>query len=192
MVRKAKAQPKPGGAKGAPVSARLKRKRVDGKPFNPSHPRLLKAKLKEVEALRLRLQGLSFDEIGKRMGIPEGSAHSIIMRLLSRYEGELAQNIPQARREEIERCRTLIGYLKIKCKKGDTKAIQTTMKLSERISRLQGLDAPIQLKHGGEGENGTISIEVFRKTLREEMDGTGPGDQPPAQPEQLAPPVPSV
>jgi hypothetical protein len=148
---------------------------------------MLKAKLKEVEALNLRLQGLSFSEIGRKMGISEVAAHTIVMRLLYRYDGELAQKVPEARREEIERCRTLIGYLKVKCKKGDTKAIQTTMKLSERISRLQGLDAPTVHKIGGEGENGAISIEVFRKTLREEMDGTG--DQPQ---EQSAPPAPSV
>jgi len=151
-----------------PTSAAIKRRRKDGRQFNPGSPKRLAYKLKELEVLDRRLEGMSFDEIGAAMGIPGNTAHSIIMRLLDRYDNELGQKVGQARREEIERNRKMLQYLQVNVRKGDPKAIRVAVQISERISRLQGLDAPVELKHEGTGPGGAITVEIFRQMISDE------------------------
>jgi hypothetical protein len=156
------------GKASSPVSARVKRaaKRTrDNRPFNPGSARYLRSRILEQKALDLRLEGLSYLDVGRKLGVSYTTAYNIIMRLLDRFDAELQEKIPRARQVEIERCRKLLSHISPKVKRGDVKAVQVALKISERLSRLRGLDAPIDLKHSGTGEDGAISVEIFRKML---------------------------
>jgi uncharacterized protein YjeT (DUF2065 family) len=148
----------------------VKRKRKDGRPFNPGAARYLVARMREQKALELRLAGKDYLEIGQKLGVTEGCAWQIIMRLLDRFDEDFREKVPQARRIEIERCRKMYSYIAPKIKRGDVKAVTAALRISERMSRLCGLDAPLDVKHSGTGEGGAISVEVFRKMLEDDND----------------------
>jgi hypothetical protein len=155
-----------------PISAKQKRKRKDGQVFNPGSARHLKKLLRDTEVFDMRLKGMGYHAIAEKLGVSTPRVHQITMALVDELNGKLAEKVNQARRVELERCTRMLGYLSKKIKLGDTKAIQTGLKISERLSRLRGLDAPIDLKHSGTGEGGAISVEIFRKML--ESDGKAP------------------
>lgn len=146
-------------------SAKLSKRRKDGRVFNPSHPRKLAARINEVQILQLRLEGKSFDEIAKRTNLSTSAVYNTIMRLLDRYDNELKMLVPQARSQEIERCREIIKHMWAKMKKGDAKAAGVVLKASERLSRLSGLDAPVEVDAT---LRGGLTVETFRKMIADE------------------------
>src|ERR1035441_9645531 len=113
---------------------------------NPGSALKFAARLREKQACELRLNGLTYKEIGAKLAITDMGAYKIIMRCLARELNEIRERIPAMR-------------------KGDLKAITVALKIAERRARLAGLDSPVDVKLTGTGEGGAISVEVFRKML---------------------------
>lgn len=121
---------------------------------------------RQQEALDLRIQGLTYSRIGAAMGVSEMRAHQLVAAALKRREESSFEKIDQIRRIELERLdqavQTVIEILEkgtsiVVTKDGDVvevmdselrlKAIDRLTKISERRSKLVGLDAPASSEH---------------------------------------------
>ena len=142
-------------------AAALKRRRKDGRPFNPAHKNKLAAQLRERQALDLRLKGCDYGEIGRKLKISGAGAYKILMRVLDRWKEEFAETVPQVRQMELQRCDVMLKALEKGVRRGDTKSIQTALKVGERRARLLGLDAPVKV-NPMDDEGRTMDLVAFR------------------------------
>jgi hypothetical protein len=138
-----------------------KKKRKDGRAFNPGGKKNLELRMRENQALDLRLKGYSYDDIAEKMKMTDIGIYTMIMRVLARMEENLKEKIPQVRQQELLRCDQMLKALEKGVKRGETKSIQTALKVSERRARLLGLDAPVKLNPVDEQGN-TMSLTAFR------------------------------
>lgn len=104
-----------------------------------THPNNAKVGAEQSACLQLRLEGQSFRAIAEATGIPLATVHA-------RVEAAIALDVnpkaEQLRAIECERLDLYLARLKVRIDKGDTAAIQTALRISERRSKLLGLDMP--------------------------------------------------
>ena len=106
-----------------------------------SSPRLIKARLREAEAVRLRIEGASYREIADALGYqgPSG-AYKAVERAIERLcPVERAETL---RRIEAARLDRLWRRLWRKLEEGDLSVVDRLLRIMERRARLLGLDAP--------------------------------------------------
>jgi hypothetical protein len=95
---------------------------------------------REIQAISLRRQGLTYAEIAQQVGY---SDHVGAMRAVKRGMQKALQE-PADELREIEASRLDLAQAKIwpKVEQGDTKAVMTLIRIMERRAKLLGLDAP--------------------------------------------------
>ncbi len=93
--------------------------------------------LRRAEALGLRRAGLSYRQIGERMGLSLGRAYSLVSEALSQIIHEEATAL---RDLEASRLDTMQAAIWSRAVTGDLRAIDTALRISARRSRLLGLD----------------------------------------------------
>lgn len=106
--------------------------------------------------LNLRRGGLQLDEIVRALQnlnppiiMSRPAVGRIIQRYLDRVHAEDAETAAQLRVLENERLDQLWRrYMKLALE-GDVKAAQLLIRISERRAKMNGLDAPTQIQHGG-------------------------------------------
>lgn len=113
---------------------------VDSTPVELRTPESESAR--RVEALSLRLAGLSFEQIGKRLGISSDGAEEMIHRSLSRAENRQVEAMRELEGQRLDRVQAAIWTEALN---GDLKAVSAFLRLSERRARLYGLDAPTKI-----------------------------------------------
>ena len=138
---------------------------VQNPSHNPGSALKLAARIREKQACELRLNGLSYKEIGARLKITDMGAYKCIMRCLERELTDIRERIPAMRKIELNRCDKMLKAIAGRVNRGDLKAISIALKIAERRARLAGLDSPVDVKLSGTGEGGAISIEIFRKMI---------------------------
>jgi len=121
------------------TKAKVKKKSKESK----TSPRRLQAAKKQVKALELRVQGLSFRQIALELKYkgPSG-AHKAVDAALERTIREPADQLRQLELERLDRLQ-IMPY-KQATVIGDPKATASVLKIMERRAKLLGLDAPIQ------------------------------------------------
>src|SRR5690554_5869536 len=102
--------------------------------------------MRAVEALDLRRQGYSFREIGAKLGCCHATAYRHVTEALAdtvRERDQLAADLIQI---EVERLDAALNAVWDGAMKGDVRKVDRVLKISERRSRLLGLDAPTKLE----------------------------------------------
>jgi hypothetical protein len=95
------------------------------------------------QAVELRVEGKSWQEIADRLGYDSrGSAATAVRRALEQAVAELNVPLEAHRQLELDRLDAMQNALWDKVLAGDTKAIDTTLRLMDRRAKLLGLDAP--------------------------------------------------
>ena len=92
------------------------------------------------EALELRLQGLTFDQIGARMGFSRQRAHAIVAEELARVNAERSESAVLLRNIEAERLDRLLAAVWPMASVGILTAVDRVLRIMERRARLLGLD----------------------------------------------------
>jgi DNA-binding CsgD family transcriptional regulator len=115
-------------------------------PESTSSRRRLTAKERESEALELRKQGFTFEEIGCRLGITRQGAHKAVNRALHKINEKCQENAEELRTLESQRLDELHKAFWRKAKAGDIKAADQVLKIMERRTKLLGLDLGMQIK----------------------------------------------
>ena len=104
------------------------------------------AKARNIELLRLRIEGKSMNDIARQFNIKQQTASRIISDTLAGAVNMRAEEL-----REIENARLDVAQAAIwpKVKKGNMDAIDSFIRLSARRSRMNGLDAPQKVQVGG-------------------------------------------
>ena len=131
---------------------------------NRARPKKLVTRTRDEIAWQLRLEGKSYEAIGRKMGVTAMGAHGMVMRVLDQHETHLAEQVPQMRKQELDRCDMYLDQLMKGCRKGNIGSIQTALKVAERRARLAGVDLPIKIDPLA-GEGGQMAVDLFRKML---------------------------
>jgi predicted DNA-binding protein (UPF0251 family) len=97
--------------------------------------------LREEEAFRLRRQGLTFRQIGAEMGISDKGAINLFYCALNQRTVPI-EEVEEYRRSEVERLEGLRMRVWDRARLGDDDAIQSYLRIHDRIARMLGLNAP--------------------------------------------------
>ena len=116
-------------------------------PTRKSRPRNLVAIQRTGQALEMRAQGHTYLQIGQALGITAPSAHELVMRELEREAERNAGKADLLRELENQRMDELWALAFAKARTGDKEqlpGILAALRVSERRSKLLGLDAPVK------------------------------------------------
>ena len=96
-----------------------------------------------VQATMLRLAGLTYAQIGEQLGgVSDDTARLAVKRHLDRAEVWSAAELRKVENARLDRAQAAIWT---KVLNGDLAAVHAFLRLSERRSRLNGLDAPTSI-----------------------------------------------
>lgn len=109
---------------------------------NPSNqeasPDTVGMEVKRGQALELRIGGASYREISRTLGISVGSAHDYVTAGLEELRNANAESTERVRSMEVARLDAML--LKLWPKRDQPRVADTILRISERRSRLLGLD----------------------------------------------------
>jgi hypothetical protein len=91
----------------------------------------------------LRIAGATYRQIGKQLTVSEKTAYLDVQAELGRLDALLKDKAERLRDLEARRLDMWTVALAAGIKSGDPRAIGAAVRLSERRSRLLGLDAPV-------------------------------------------------
>ena len=99
----------------------------------------------EYEMLKLKLRGLSQREIALRYNVSDATVSRVLKRQLSVYRENNMHEINELVSIEEGRLDEMYKALQPKIEKGDSRAIEAGIKISERRAKLLDLDAAQKL-----------------------------------------------
>jgi hypothetical protein len=114
-----------------------------GRPRRPQtstySPRRAKAVERQRQAIQLRIAGATFAQIGAELGITPQGAEKAVIAGLREHTREAAENCLPLELERLDRLQLAWWGPAVN---GDVQAANIVLKISERRSKLLGLDAP--------------------------------------------------
>lgn len=99
-------------------------------------------KVRRMNAVRLRVAGLTYEQIAEQLNLSTDSAHDMVQRTLSRAEN---QHVETMRAIENERLDTAQSVIWNRVLQGDIKAIDAFLRISNQRVKINGLAAPTKL-----------------------------------------------
>lgn len=121
---------------------------------------------KKQKCLELRKCGGSFRSIAEQQGISLGLVHKYISEALSEINELTAQDAEQLRELELQRLDTAQLAIAKLVRQGHLGAVDRWLRISERRSKLLGLDAPIQQQVKLETEKQlTQTLDLLQKRM---------------------------
>jgi hypothetical protein len=125
--------------------------------------RTIEAYEKDRRALELRKEGLTYEEISEQLGYSTPSAsYKAVMRRLRDMDRPA---VSMLRELEVQRLDAMLYAVWNDVLQGDAGAVSTALKISERRSRLLGLDAP----HSIEARS-RIDVLSWNQAIRDFID----------------------
>lgn len=127
---------------------------------------VIKALIRDTQAVRLRLEGCSYPEIARRLKFGHrGNAQRAVKRRLTGMREDCAEMVGELRQIEGMRLDIALAAVMPKVRSGDLLAIDRMLRIQERRAAYEGLDQPRGLKVEMARE-----IEGLLERLREEFD----------------------
>ena len=122
--------------------------------------RHVKARQREEAAMRLRLSGTTYKDIGDELGISMQAAYKAVKRVMDRTTQHANEDGDELRRLEVARLDKMLAAMWPNVLAGSYGAVDRCLKTSERRARLLGLDAPTRqdVTSGGEKIKGYAII----------------------------------
>lgn len=101
---------------------------------------------RRAQALALRRAGVPYATIGEQLGISSKRAREIVNSELDKLAAETKADAERVREMEVLRLDRMLFHLWKRMEDGDLDVIQRILRISERRSRLLGLDAPERIE----------------------------------------------
>mgnify|MGYP000930301741 CR=1 FL=1 len=133
-------------------------------PRSKTAPRTLEARDHESRAVAMRKRGLTYDAIGRALGVTRQSAHAMVKRAMERAATELKDEAREAIALDLERLDAMLAVSYRAARGGDLAAMDRVLKILERRAKLLGLDAPTRSEVTG-ADGGPVAIEDVRARL---------------------------
>jgi len=100
-----------------------------------------------IMALELRVSGASFRQIGEALSVSKPRAFRIVRKALDELVEHCTETAERVRQLELHR---LDRYrLALDSRKSDPRTVDTLIRISERVAKLHGLDAPQRIEQSG-------------------------------------------
>ena len=109
-----------------------------------------------IMALELRASGASFRQIGEALGVSKVRAFRIVRAALDelvKHTTDTAERVRQLELHRLDRYR-----LSLDSRRGDPRTVDTLIRISERVAKLHGLDAPTKIEATG-ADGGPIQTQ---------------------------------
>ena len=106
---------------------------------NIADARRKKQRARRIEAMSLKLAGVSTAQIAERMGIQPDTVRKLINRTLATAENRAAEEMRELENARLDRAQAAIWS---KVLAGDYRAVMVFLQISQRRAQLNGLDAP--------------------------------------------------
>lgn len=131
-----------------------------------THPRMIAAVEKRTQVVHLRRQGISFRVIAAQLGISvDGAYHAFHAAMAERSADPV--EVAELRELENERLDAMLAGVWRKAVSGDTTAIYAAVRISERRSKLWGLDAPVKTQIEDVGPGGKLPLAFIDEIVAE-------------------------
>ena len=104
--------------------------------------KLLLSAERSKEAVALRLQGRTYDEIAAALGCGHGTAYRAVAGHLAATRAEAGETAQELREVELQRLDRLLAVVGPMAEGGDLQAVDRVLRIQERRSAYLGLDAP--------------------------------------------------
>jgi hypothetical protein len=111
---------------------------------------------KRIRAYELRLQGKTWRDIGSVLGVGHETARRWVKDHLDATELPL---VDEVRKTEVDRLLRMLDALENDATSGDPKAVSLVIKISERLCKMLGADAPQQI-HVEKIETTQMDLEI--------------------------------
>jgi hypothetical protein len=109
---------------------------------NIADARRKRQQARRVEALSLKLAGVSTAQIAERMGIAPDSVRHLINRTLAKAENRAVEEMRELENARLDRAQAAIWSQVLA---GDCRAVVVFLQISQWRARLNGLDSPASL-----------------------------------------------
>ena len=100
-----------------------------------------------IQALDLRAAGASYRQIGEALSVSKPRAFRIVRAALDELVQHCEDTAERVRRLELYRLDKI--RIALDSKKGDPRVADTLIRISERVAKLHGLDAPQRIEASG-------------------------------------------
>ena len=157
---------------GTSIPRRPDRRRSGGNAIDaqrrPRHPRPGQVEAiaeRRVRALELRKAGGSYRQIAQQLGVDVHTAHADVGAELAALRETAVAEATELRALELERLDGMTSGLWPRIQEGSAAAVSAGVRVSERRSRLLGLDAPVVTKSELTG-----SLGVYAERLAAEVE----------------------
>jgi hypothetical protein len=110
-------------------------------------PRRVKKHQQMILALDLRASGASYRQIGEALSVSKARAFRIVRRALDELVQHCEDTAERVRRLELYRLDKIRFALDVK--KSDPRTAEVLLRISERVAKLHGLDAPQRVEASG-------------------------------------------
>lgn len=114
---------------------------------------------RQLQALELRKQGLTYRDIGDKLSISYQQAHNDVNAELKRLATLTLESAEGLRQLELERLDMLIKGLEPMARVGNPGAVTAYLRVMERRAKLLGLDAPVRQEVTG-ADGGALEIVI--------------------------------
>lgn len=129
-------------------------------PGRKTQPRKVKSVERRAEAIRLRIAGRTYADIGAALGISGQSAYDHVKLGLEQTAKEMGESADVVREQELQRLDRALQLVMERIEKGDMSATDRLVKLQERRAKLLGLDRPTTFEHTG-GDGRPLAVVVL-------------------------------
>lgn len=118
------------------------------------------------QAVALRTAGLTFDQIGKQLGVSVRTAFLDVTKELDKLRKDLSESVEALRELELRRLDRAMVALHEQVGKGNHGAIDRMIRIMERRAKLLGLDKPVEIinEHRFTPESGQAFLKAFYQT----------------------------
>jgi hypothetical protein len=118
-----------------------------GKKTRQSSRVSVKARIRAQEAVRLRMAGVTHDNIAKQLGYSNAQgSYRAVMRELNATARDQSESNEGVRTLELKRLDQMLQSITAQTLQGDLGAVNTAIRISESRRGLLGIDAPKQLE----------------------------------------------
>jgi hypothetical protein len=97
---------------------------------------------KKLRALELRKECCTYQDIADQLGCSRGNAYKLVAKALAELTEKVRSSADDLRELENMRLDSLWSKAYDRAQEGDLSAINTCLRISERRSKLNGLDSP--------------------------------------------------
>lgn len=124
-----------------------------------SDARTININERREQAIQFRRAGLSIRAIATRLNVDPSTIHDDLKVMMAEAVKENVNNADQMRTLELDRLDDMLVRIQSQVIKGDLKAIDRAIRISEQRAKLLGLYAPVNQNHTGD-----IAIRLVRES----------------------------